>query len=66
MPKSEYVIFHRCGTDPFTEVGRSYATTGREAIAEWLDGENDECPLAACDVAAVAAWGFYREHYDPR
>jgi hypothetical protein len=62
---TEYIIFHRNGTEPFTEAGRTYATTGRGAIKAWLADENAECPLGACDVAAVASWGFYREHFDP-
>jgi hypothetical protein len=63
---TEYIIFHRTGSEPFAEVGRTFAETGHGAVEAWLADENDECPLAACDVAAVANWAFYRDHYEPR
>ena len=63
--KQEYVIFHRNGRDPFQEAGRTYATTGYMAVRQWLADQNDECPLATCDVAACASWALYRCHYEP-
>lgn len=59
----EYIIFHRRGREPFAEVGRTYAETGYGAVCAWLADEDEECPLAECDVAAVAQWAFSRLHH---
>jgi len=64
MKGQRYHIFHRTGRKPYKKVAEAVGKTGHDAIAGWLALEREDGrDLKECDLAAVADWAFYTEHY---
>ena len=60
--KQEYIIFTKMKyrNARYSEIGRSYADTGRQAIDNWIKDQVVD-PSIECDIAACVNWAFYEE-----